>query len=309
MPRVFSLSLVVLLLLFLSLSAGCGKGKEGELVARVNGTRITSADLQREIEQLPFHSRNSFSGAGGQKRLVEEMIKRELLLQEAERRKLDSQPEVRAQLAESRRGILLNALLTQEIIQKVQVSEPEVRAYFDRHREELETGEVHLKQILLSDEAQAEEIRSRLMRNESFEDLARQYSVDRASGSRGGDLGFVSRGQMSPELERVAFSLRPQEISPVIRSSKGFHILKLIGRKKTISLRYEEVKDRLRPFAQAEKQREALEGWIGELRKRSRIQVYEARLPVPLPSLPPASPGGSLSEDKDRGTPPFPTKK
>ncbi|MDH7500367.1 MAG: peptidylprolyl isomerase [candidate division NC10 bacterium] len=290
---------------------GCGRG-DGKVLAKVNQTQITAADLRKEIDQLPFHSRAALMSGEGQERLLEEMIKRELLLQEAERRKLDSQPELKARLEESRRGILLNALLAQEILDKVQVTGPEVRAYFDKHRDELETAEVHLKQILLKDSKEAEEIHARLLKDEEFEKLARQFSADKLSASKGGDLGFVSRGQMVPELERAAFSLKPQEISRIIKTDKGYHILKLVGRRKTITLNYEEVRDRLQPYALAEKQRERLESWIQELRSRSRVKTYSSRLPVslspqnqmstqgppgpppkkpPVPSQPPSSPG------------------
>ena len=263
-----------------ALLAGCGKGEDGKVLAMVNDTKITAADLQKEIEQLPFHSRSSLANGQGQERLLEEMIKRELLVHEAERRELDSQPEIKERLEESRRSILLNALLTQEILNQVQVTDADVRAYFDKHRDELETGEIHLKQILVKDPKEAEEIHARLLKKEGFEELAKQYSADKATGAKGGDLGFVSRGQMTPELERAAFSLKPQEISQVIKTPKGYHILKLLERKRTVTLKYEQVKDRLQPFAQADKQRERLEGWIKELRRSSKVKVYEDRKSV-----------------------------
>lgn len=273
-----------LLFFFLSfiLIAACGQDRDNKVLARVNHTKITAVDLEKEIDQLPFHSRAPLMSGQGQERLLEEMIKRELLVQEAERRKLDLKPEIKARLEESRRSILLNALLTQEILDKVKVTESEVRAYFDKHREELETSEVHLKQIFLKDPKEAEEIHARLLKKEGFEELARQYSADKISRAKGGDLGFLSRGQMPSQLERVAFSLKPQEISSIIKTPKGYHILKLVERKKTVSLNYEEVKDRLQPYAQAEKQRERLEGWIKELRSASKVKVYQARLPLPL---------------------------
>jgi peptidyl-prolyl cis-trans isomerase C len=281
------------------LLAGCGKESDKRVLAKVNETRITASDLQKEMDQLPFHSRAMLQSGQAQGKLLEEMIKRELLMQEAEKRKLASQPEIRARLEETRRSILLNALLTQEIRDKIKIGEPEVRGYFDKHRDELETSEIHLKQILLADPKEAEEVHARLLKQESFEDLARQYSQDKVSAAKGGDLGFVSRGQMLPELERVAFSLKAQEVSGIIKSPKGYHILKLTDRKKTISLNYEQIKDRLQPFAQAEKQRDRLESWLKELRNRAKVNVYEARLPVSVP----AEPGPRGSSDQAPGRP------
>jgi peptidyl-prolyl cis-trans isomerase C len=235
---------------------------------------------------------------------LEEMVKRELLIQEADRRKLDSEPETKAKLEESRRGILLNTLLTEEIFNKVQVSDADVRAYFDKHRDELETSEVHLKQILLKDAKEAEEIRERLLKNESFEEVARKYSADKATGSKGGDLGFLARGQMPPELEKAAFALKPQEVSRIIETPRGYHLLKLVERKKTVSINFDEAKDRLQPYAHAEKQREYLENWLKELEKKAKVKIYHARLPLSLktpPGMPPQGPS-----DMPPGKPPTP---
>jgi parvulin-like peptidyl-prolyl isomerase len=117
---------------------------------------------------------------------------------------------------------------------------------------------------------------------------------------------------MPPELERVAFSMKPQEISAIIRTPKGYHILKLVERKKTITLNYEEIKDRLQPFAQTEKQRDRLESWLKELRNEAKVNVYEARLPVSLktqpgqpketPGVAPGKPSGPLPPSSSPST-------
>lgn len=293
----------------LILLAGCSKDSDNRVLARVNETKITAADLEREIEQLPLHSRTMLQSAQAQEKLLDEMIKRELLVQEADKRKLASQPEIRARLEENRRTILLNALLTQEIRDKIKIEESEVRSYFDKHRDELETSEIHLKQILVKDPKEAEQIHARLLAKESFEDLARQFSQDKANAPKGGDLGFISRGQMPPELERVAFSLKPQEISGVIKTPSGYHILKCVDRKRTISLNFEEIKDRLRPFAQAEKQRDRLESWLKDLRNEAKVKIYEARLPISAQAPPGGSKGSpDIAPGKPSGPPhPAPT--
>ncbi len=297
--------IILLSLVLLGLGLlGCGKDPDKQVLAQVNHTKIRAADLEREIDRLPFHSRAVLADRPGQERLLEEMVKRELLIQEADRRRLDSEPETKAKLEESRRGILLNTLLTEEIFNKVQVSDADVRAYFDKHRDELETSEVHLKQILLKDAKEAEEIRERLLKNESFEEVARKYSADKATGSKGGDLGFLARGQMPPELEKAAFALKPQEVSRIIETPRGYHLLKLVERKKTVSINFDEAKDRLRPYAHAEKQREYLENWLKKLEKKAKVKVYQARLPLSLktpPGMPPQGPS-----DMPPGKPPTP---
>lgn len=301
-PKVSKLIAALLISLWI-LGLGCSQDPDHQVLAKVNKTKITAADLEREITELPFHSRSVLMNPEGQKKLLDEMIKRELLLQEADHRGLASDPEIKARLDAGRRNVLLGSLLTQEIRDKVKITDEEVKVYFDRHRDELETSEVHLKQILLQDAKEAEEIRARLLKNEEFERLARQLSADRNSAGKGGDLGFVSRGQMLPELERVAFSLKPQEISEIVKTPRGYHILKMVERKKPMLLKYEEVKDRLRPFAETEKQRERLESWLDELRKKAHVKVYEARLPLSLKGMSEPSKGDSEIAPKAPATP------
>ena len=298
MPKRIAIWMIPLLILL----SACGKDGDKRVLAKVNQTTITASDLQKEAEQLPFHSRAMLQSAQAQGRLLDEIVKRELLMQEAEKRKLANLPEVRTRLEETRRNILLNALLTHEIRDKIKMEESEVRSYFDKHRDELETSEVHLKQIVLNDPKEAEQIHARLVNKESFEDLARQYSQDQASAPKGGDLGFVSRGQMLPELEKAAFSLKKNEVSSVIKGPKGYHIFTLVDRKKRVSLNYEEIKDRLQPYALAEKQRDRLETWLKELRDKAKVKVYEARLPVPVQTQPLNMPPG-----KDSGPTPPPS--
>ncbi|HQB19133.1 MAG TPA: peptidylprolyl isomerase [Bacteroidales bacterium] len=76
-----------------------------------------------------------------------------------------------------------------------------------------------------------EEIRSRVLRGESFKTFARLYSEDPASAAKGGEIGFVSRGELFSEFELAAFTLRPGEISPVVETQAGFHIIQMIERR------------------------------------------------------------------------------
>ncbi len=115
----------------------------------------------------------------------------------------------------------------------------EISAYYDQHKKELERPEgVHIQQILIStdkktpEEVQAlqkkaEEALAKAKSGQDFADLARQYSDD-ATASSGGDAGFFEKGSMAPEIERVAYSLKKNQISDIIHTKYGFLILKLL---------------------------------------------------------------------------------
>jgi peptidyl-prolyl cis-trans isomerase SurA len=119
------------------------------------------------------------------------------------------------------------------------VTEAEVRAFFAERSDEMGTrpASIEFEQVVVgprpSEEArqaardEAEEIRRRLVGGEDFAQLARRHSADPGSRDRGGDLGWFRRGRMVPEFERVAFALRPGQISEVVESSFGFHIIRV----------------------------------------------------------------------------------
>ncbi len=119
------------------------------------------------------------------------------------------------------------------------VTDAEIRAFLDERADELGTrpATIEFDQVVVppraSEEArqaaweEAESIRQRLVAGEDFALLARRHSADPGSRERGGELGWFRRGRMVPEFERVAFALRTGEISPVVETSFGFHIIRV----------------------------------------------------------------------------------
>jgi len=106
-------------------------------------------------------------------------------------------------------------LLTDALIQHLAASLPQT------------APQVHLRQILVSDENLARQLRERLGRGESFEALAKEFSEDQSTREQGGDLGWFPQGLslLSPEVEAAAFALEPGGVSEVIRSAYGYYVL------------------------------------------------------------------------------------
>jgi len=88
--------------------------------------------------------------------------------------------------------------------------------------------QVHARHILLSTEDEANQVLAKLKAGADFTTLAKTYSLDQTTAQKGGDLGFFPRGLMAPEFEQAAFSLAPGEISGVIKTQFGYHILQVI---------------------------------------------------------------------------------
>ncbi len=151
------------------------------------------------------------------------------------------------QIRKETRKIVKEQLLVSQVRQKqfidLTVSRREVEDFYKMYEDSLPTlqGTVKISHILKivapSDEAQntalekIKNIREKLINGEDFEELAKQYSEDPGSAQRGGDLGFVGRGDFVPEYEQAAFDLDDEEVSDITQSTFGFHIIKMVERR------------------------------------------------------------------------------
>jgi len=300
------------------LAAGCaigllGCGKEsgnakspGPPVLKINEWSYSSAEMEKEIGQQlrqapqmqPF-----FASKEGQKQFLDRVTRRELLAQEAEKRKMSETPEVAEQVANLRRELMIRALVQDEIGNKLKVEEKDVEEYFKAHPDEFSGDTVHLRHIVVQNEDEAKDIKARLTKNESFDDLAKKHSQDSATAAKGGDLGFLSREQVLPEFARVAFSLKPGEVSDPVKTPFGFHVIKLMERKKGQPASLDQVKGQLQRRLLEERQSQRFQAWMKELEAGAKITKDESLLPVgkfgqaaPPPQAP--APGDSKAGDK-----------
>src|SRR4029077_571888 len=110
-------------------------------------------------------------------------------------------------------------------------AEEEIRTYYDAHPAEFKSGEeVHVKQILVHDESVANDIEKKLHAGSSFEELSGQYSLA-PNAKKGGEIGYVSRGELPKMFEDEIFALKPGSVSAIIRTDDSFHIFKLEDRR------------------------------------------------------------------------------
>ena len=176
-------------------------------------------------------------------------------------------------------------LVQREIKSRVTVSDEEIGAYYLKHREDYEGKEtVRIRQILLplpkqADRAEKEKIRADaeaihklLLKGESFESLSAKYSQG-AAAAGGGDIGYIEKGMILHEVEEVAFSLSLDQISGVIESPVGFHIIKVIDRRGAGFKNIESVREEIREKIDQEKIEKKFDEWLDALRMSSHIEI------------------------------------
>ncbi len=246
----------------------------GKVLATVNGSVITVDDFQREMEGLPDFAKTMFKGEDGKKRFLDELINKELLYQEAEKRGLDKDEAFKKKVEDFKKLTLVSMLLTKEVEDKASVTDADVKDYFDKHKDELKSRDkIRASHILVKTEDEAKKVIARLKKGEDFAKLAKAVSIDKASAERGGDLGYFSRGQMVPEFEAVAFQLKKGEISQPVKTQYGYHIIKVTDIKQGVPLSFDTIKDQLKQKLITDKQRELFNTFVNGLKKTAKMQV------------------------------------
>ena len=184
------------------------------------------------------------------------------------------------------RDMAIQQLINNEVSQKVMISDEESKTYYDTHPQSfVQPEQVRASHILIKVDADATEaqktearkkitaIQQKLKKGEDFASLAENYSEDTTS-KKGGDLGYFGRGQMVEPFEEAAFSLKPNEISDIVETQYGYHLIKVVDKKPEAKLTYAEVKDRLDQYLKQQKLQSAEKLYIDNLRKNAAVEKF-----------------------------------
>ena len=183
-----------------------------------------------------------------------------------------------------RNQIVVSKITGFELSSRASISEKKIAKYYhDNQKEFWESSQVRVKQILILFEMDdSEKIRKKknmkikkilaeLKEGKDFAEAAKEYSED-VSASLGGDVGFVKKGQMVPEFEKVVFRLKEGEISDVVETEYGYHIIKVEEIQKGKTTPFKEVKNKIVDILLVSKRESALKTWMSELRKSAFIE-------------------------------------
>lgn len=183
-----------------------------------------------------------------------------------------------------RKELVVNDFLESRFGAKISVGEEEARSLYEANRDRFKTGSsVRASQILVmvSGPSQdrdrerarerAEVLLHRVREGENFGILAQSHS-DCPSKARGGDLGFFSKGELDPRLERAAFALKPGEISDIVQTSFGFHILKLTEKRGPRLETYQEARPEIYSYLKREKMLRLVAEYVAGLRGRAKVE-------------------------------------
>jgi len=252
---------------------GCGKaGKDGgKVIATVSNRSITVDSFKARIDRLPAYYQKIIKN--NLKRYLDETIMEMLLYEEALRRGIDRDKEVKEILSEARKKVLISKLVTGEVDDKARASEDEIRKYYDEHKDEFKAPEMwRASHILVADESQAKLIADELSKGGDFTELAKKYSID-ATASRGGDIGFFRQGQLVPEFEKVCLKLSVGQTSDILHTQFGYHIIRLTDKREAAAQSYDEAKRAIAGELNRKKKTALFDEMVNKLKSRYSVNI------------------------------------
>jgi peptidyl-prolyl cis-trans isomerase C len=252
------------------------------VVFQVGNLKLTGAQVDQILQAYPENQR-VFANGPGRTQFIDQVVRVLLLSEEGRRRKLTETEVYKSQLMYSAAGILASHT-DEDIKRQVRDNEALLRAYYEAHKSEWE--QIHARHILvrmqgslvslapgqkdLTEEealARALEIRQKIVQGASLADLAHTDSDDMGSSSKGGDLGFLKRGQTVPSFEEAAFALPTGELSQPVKTPYGYHLIQVEERKPTRTF------EELRPELERNLGNEASRKFVEELKAKTKIVV------------------------------------
>lgn len=210
---------------------GCGAELRGEVVATVGERAISAADLAegaRKIYGAPVDA--AHLDGEKRKKVLDGLIAAELLELEGEKRGLDQTPGIRLELEALERRLLAEEYFARQVWAGIEVREEEIRARY----EEWGAGDQrHLAHILCASETEAGEVLAELAQGRDFAELARTRSRHADSMPHGGDMGFLRRGMVLPEIAAAIWNAETGQVHPQpIHTCLGYHVVKVLDRRR-----------------------------------------------------------------------------
>ncbi len=266
-------------------AASSASADSGKVAAKIGNEKITLGEVDEMMKTVP----EQYQAVAQMHKdmLLDSMINQRLLYSEASKMNFDKDPEVQKQLDDTKKEILIKAYLKKEIEDTVKVSDDDAKKYYDANKDKFKEPEkIKVSHILVDNEADAKDILAKLKAGADFAALAKEKSKD-PSKDKGGELGYLSKGQTIPEFEQVAFALQPGQISDVVKTQFGYHIIKVTEKEPEKAIAYDDVKDRLKQMLLADKQKERFEALLKDLRDKNKVTVYKDVIAPPQPKVEP----------------------
>ena len=286
-----------------------------DAAAKVNGQVITTTELNAQLDQLKKQYPQMFQGSDAEgrlldfkERLLENLINQDLIAQAAKQKGITvSDDDVQKQIDQLKAGFkdeaqfeaalksagmtpdslksqIQNQLITQKLVESLSSSQPvtdaEIAAYYNANKAQFFQKPAKRAEHILfkpSDKATAEKVLKQIQGGADFGALARKYSIDTASASKGGDLGWPTSAYV-PEFQAALDKLSKGQTSGLVQTPYGWHIIRVTDVRPGTQQSLAEVKSQIQQIIVQQRRSDAYQTFLNDLRKTAKIEILEADL-------------------------------
>ncbi len=265
---------------------------EDKVLAKVNGSEIRQSDVAMAEEELG-PSLAQMDPATKDENVLSFLIDMKVVSKAAEDEKIGDSDDFKKRLAFARNRLLMDSLLAAK--GKAAPTDDAMKKVYDEASKQISgEEEVHARHILVETEDEAKAVKAELDKGADFAELAKKKSKG-PGASDGGDLGFFTKEQMVPEFSKVAFELKPGQISDPVKSQFGWHIIKVEEKRNRKPPEFDQVKGQIETYVT----RKAQADYVGKLRETAKIERFDQA--ANTPAAPGAPAGGAPAAAPDAG--------
>ena len=267
----------------------CGSQKGGKVVAKVGSLTVTTDELDQEWSAASRMIIQGVSELERKKEIVNKLIGDKVVTLEAYKEGINNEVEKDTTFAKQKETLLLNVLYKTEIADKAKATESEMKEEYEKQKEE-----IHAAHLLVETKEQADAIYQQLKNGTDFTQLAKEKSIDPSAKNNGGDLGFFRWGKMVPAFQDAAFALKDGEISRPVQTQYGWHVIKVIEKRKVEQPPYEQAKQLIQTRLDQSKREQRVKEYFDQLKKRVGFKLNQKALDLILSKkeeIPPDSTG------------------
>ncbi len=243
-------------------------------LANVNGKSITENDLDFLLSTIPPQQAAAYSNPEAKQGLLEELIAHELFYFEALDNNIEEDETFKKEL-ELTKEKLIKSYAISSYLMKAEVTEEDAKAFYDENpqnfKENLQYGASH---ILVDTKEEHDEVLAAITSGESFEDLAQKHSKC-PSNAKGGDLGCFAKGQMVKEFDDALEAMAVNEIKGDVKTTYGYHIIKLTDKKPENTLEYGDVRDKIKSYLLQGKQNDMFVNKVEDLKNKYSVEYIK----------------------------------
>ncbi|MGE4169174.1 MAG: peptidylprolyl isomerase [Candidatus Margulisiibacteriota bacterium] len=267
---------VLILTALLASSVLCGMASYDPnkvVLATVGTQKITLQDLNDRLATYPPQYAEALQQKENKAKVLDQMVDEQLILSAAKKEGIAKTAEYKQQLQLAENQLTLALMIRNHVEKEAEVSDNAAYQYYVQNPQQFaELEQRHASHILVKTEAEALDIQKQLKAGADFATLAKAKSTDPSAANNGGDLGWFGKGQMVPEFEKVAFSLKKGDLSEPVKTQFGYHIIKLIDVQVRPKVDFTpKVAEQIRDALVADKKREITQAYLEKLRKDTKI--------------------------------------